>query len=126
MIWLNEEQVIFLHDDVVVKSGGRSGLRDERLLSSAIYSPLQTYGGVELFPSTIEKIARITAGLTKNHPFLDGNKRIGAHAMLVLLNLNGIKIGYTQKELSDLFLSLAAGESSYEDIKEWITLRIKD
>lgn len=55
-------------------------------------------------------------GLIKNHPFVDGNKRIGAHAMLVFLALNGIELEYTQKELSDIILKVAAGECGFDDL----------
>ena len=59
-------------------------------------------------------------GLIKNHPFVDGNKRIGAHAMLVFLALNGIELEYTQEELSDIILKVAAGESVFDDLLKWI------
>lgn len=67
-----------------------------------------------------QKAARLGIGLTQNHAFIDGNKRIGAHAMLVFLALNQITIMYMQKELSDTFLSVAAGQLSFEDLLEWI------
>jgi death-on-curing protein len=57
-----------------------------------------------------------------NHAFVDGNKRIGAHVMLVFLALNRIELDYTQKELSDIILSVAAGESSFRDLLEWIII----
>lgn len=63
------------------------------------------------FPSLQQKAARLAYGLVSNHPFIDGNKRIGAHAMLVFLELNGIVLEYSQNELSDLFLSVAASQS---------------
>ena len=124
MIWLTTGQIEFLHSDIIEKTGGTSGLRDENLLLSALASPLQSFDGAELFPSAIDKIARLAFGLTKNHPFIDGNKRIGAHSMLVLLSLNGIKLKYSQKELSDLFLSIAADKSSFNDVKLWIMTHI--
>ncbi|WLD87196.1 type II toxin-antitoxin system death-on-curing family toxin [Stomatobaculum sp. F0698] len=67
-----------------------------------------------------QKAAQLGIGLTQNHAFIDGNKRIGAHAMLVFPALNQITITYTQKELSDTFLSVAAGQLSFEDLLEWI------
>ena len=59
-------------------------------------------------------------GLVNNHPMIDGNKRIGAHAMLTLLVLNKVKLSYTQKELSDEFLAIASGEHQYYDLLRWI------
>ena len=67
-----------------------------------------------------QKAARLCFGLVKNHPFVDGNKRIGAHAMLVFLILNGVELQYSQAELSDVILSLAAGEIEFADILTWI------
>ena len=59
-------------------------------------------------------------GLVKNHAFVDGNKRIGAHAMLVFLAVNGIRIWYTQKELSDIIVQIASGEKDYPDLLLWL------
>ena len=76
-----------LHDELCKETGGIQGVRDEGLLQSAISAPFQSYGGTDIFPSLQQKAARLAFGLVKNHPFLDGNKRIGAHAMLVFLLL---------------------------------------
>lgn len=120
MIWLNNEQILQLHRDMVKATGGGEGVRDEGLLKSALLSPMQTYGGEELFPTAVEKAVRLAFGLTEFHPFVDGNKRIGAHAMLVVLELNGIHLEYTQKELSDLFLSLASSKTDYDALLSWV------
>ena len=125
MIWLSEKQILFLHDKLIEATGGSADLRDESLLQSALLSPLQTYNSVELFPSPVEKAARLACGLTQNHPFVDGNKRIGAHAALVTLKLNGVTLSYTQKELSDVFLTLASGKLSFEELRDWMNLHVK-
>lgn len=124
MIWLSEEQVLYLHSELIKATGGLDGLRDDNLLQSALLSPMQTYNSVELFPSLIDKAVRLACGLTQNHPFIDGNKRIGAHAMLVTLKLNGISLSYTQQELSSVFLGLASGEIAYEELKVWVQSHI--
>lgn len=124
MIWLSEHQVLFLHSELVKATGGSDGLRDNNLLQSALLSPMQTYSSVELFPSLIDKAVRLACGLTQNHPFIDGNKRIGAHAMLVTLKLNGISLSYTQQELSYVFWKLASGEIVYEELKVWVRSHI--
>lgn len=72
----------------------------------------------------VEKIARLSYGLIQNHPFVDGNKRIGTLVMLVLLESNNIAIIYTQEELINLFLNLAAGKITYEDLHQWIISHI--
>ncbi len=120
MIWITAEQIIRLHNALIEATGGLDGIRDLNLLESALASPMQTFDSEELFPSVTDKAARLAYGLTKNHPFVDGNKRIGAHAMLVVLKLNGISLSYMQKELSDIFLELASGEASFEELRIWI------
>lgn len=87
---------------------------------SALNAPFQTFGGEDVYPSLEQKATRLCFGLVKNHPFIDGNKRIGAHAMLVFLALNGIELQYSQTELSDIILQLAAGEIDTEDLLYWI------
>ena len=126
MTWLTEEQLIYLHDELIRATGGSQGLRDKNLLQSALYSPLQTLDSSELFPPIQHKATRLACGLTQNHPFVDGNKRIGAHAMLVVLELNGIQLHYTQRELADTFLQLAASEIGYDELLAWLTSHIRN
>lgn len=109
-----------LHDQLVEETGGSAGLRDDGLLESALSAPFQSFAGTDMFPSIRQKAARLAYGLIKNHPFVDGNKRIGAHVMLVFLAINGIELEYEQSELSDIFLAVAAGTCEYEDILQWI------
>lgn len=120
MIKLTKEQILLLHTQLIEITGGSDGIRDIGLLESALESPFQSYGGVELYPSIQAKAARLCYGLIKNHAMIDGNKRIGCHAMLVFLALNGYEIEYTQKELSDLILDVAADRKQYEDILQWL------
>ncbi len=120
MIWLSKEQAMSLHTQLINVTGGSDGVRDDGLLQSALMSPMQTFGSQELFPSVIEKAARLACGLTQFHPFIDGNKRIGVHAMLVVLELNGFSPTYTQKELSDIFLCLADGSADYDALVKFI------
>ena len=120
MIKLTQEQILLLHAQLIEATGGNDGIRDIALLESALESPFQSYGGEELYPSIQAKAARFCYGLVKNHAMIDGNKRIGAHAMLTFLLINGYELSYTQKELSDLILDVAAGKSAYEDILQWV------
>ena len=120
MIRLSKSQILMLHDQLVEATGGSSGLRDEGMLDSALNAPFQTFGGEDVYPSLQQKAARLCFGLVNNHPFVDGNKRIGAHAMLVFLALNGIELQYTQTELSDVILQLAAGAIPSSTLLEWI------
>ena len=97
-----------------------SGVRDENMLDSALESPFQSFGGDDLYPTIQAKGARLGYGLIRNHCMLDGNKRIGAHAMLVFLALNGIELDYTQKQLYETILSVADGSTDYEGLLNWV------
>ena len=117
---LTKEQILLLQQDLIEQTGGTAGLRDEGLLESALFTPFQSFDGNDMFPSLQQKAARLGFGLIQNHPFVDGNKRIGAHAMLVFLSLNGVELVYTQQELSGMILDVAAGKQSFEDMVVWI------
>ena len=120
MIILSKEQVLKLHTSLIKTTGGSDGIRDEGMLDLALNNPFQSFGGKELYPSIQAKAARLCFGLVKNHAMLDGNKRLGAHAMLVFLALNGYELSYSQKELSDVILALAAGNIGEKEILQWI------
>ncbi len=117
---LSKQQILMLHSQLIRQTGGSDGVRDYALLESALEAPFQSYGGDGLYPTVQAKAARLGYGLIKNHCMIDGNKRIGAHAMLVFLALNGIEIAYTQKELYETILNVASGKLEYEDLLEWI------
>ena len=120
MIRLTKKQILFLHSQLIKGYGGSDGIRDEKLLESALESPFQSFDDKELYPSIQAKAARLCYGLVKNHAMIDGNKRIGAHAMLVFMELNGYDLEYTQKELIDLILDVAEGKRDYADILHWL------
>lgn len=120
MKMLTKEQIILLHRELIKETGGADGIRDEGLLESALSAPFQSFDGIDSFPSIQQKAARLGFGLIKNHAFVDGNKRIGVHAMLVFLALNGIEIEYTQEELSTAILKVAAGDYSFENLVKWV------
>ena len=117
---LSKEDILALHRDLIDTFGGAPGIRDEGLLDSAVHAPFQTFGNAEFYPTLEEKASRLGYGLTVNHPFLDGNKRIGAHAMLTFLALNGCFLRCTNRELSDCFLSVASGETGEGQLLDWI------
>ena len=90
------------------------------MLESALSSPFQEFDSYTPYPTIQQKAARLGYSLVMNHPFIDGNKRIGAHAMLTLLALNGIDLSYTQEELADIFLEVAASKIRYEELLTWL------
>ena len=120
MIVLSKQQILLLHSQLISETGGSDGLRDVGLLESAINSPFQQFGNEDLYPTIQQKASRLCFGLVNNHPFIDGNKRIGAHVMLVFLALNGIELECTQYELSSTILKLASNEISYQQLTRWI------
>lgn len=120
MIRLSKEQVILLHQRLIETAGGSTGIRDEGMLESALSNPFQSFGDVELYPSIQAKAAQLCFGIVKNHPMIDGNKRLGTHVMLVFMALNGYELLYTQQELSNTILDLAAGKIGFETILQWI------
>ena len=107
---LSKKQILMLHTQLIQQTGGSDGVRDYNLLDSALENPFQSFGGEELYPTIQAKDARLRYGLIKNHCMIDGNKRIGTHAMLVFLALNGIELKYTQKELYEAILDISAGK----------------
>lgn len=124
MIWITLEQIIELHTLVIKRSGGLDGIRDKGSLESAIVAPLQSFGGQDLFPGEIEKIARLGYGLSSNHAFVDGNKRIGALATQLLLQWNGYHLSLRENELSDMFIAIADGRATEQDLLNWIKSKI--
>ena len=120
MILLTKDEIIQLHKKLIDKTGGSFGIRDESLLESAIYSAVSSFENNEAYPTIEEKAARLMFALTNNHAFVDGNKRIGVLTMLLTLQLNDIKIRYSQGELISLGLNVADGQTEYNEILNWI------
>ncbi len=120
MIFFESEQIIKLHNSLISKTGGMDGVRDKNLLDSAIKSPFQTFDGKELYPDLYDKASQLCYSLIENHPFADGNKRIGVHLTLLFLKINNEELKYTQKELIDFGFNIASGKMTRDDIKEWL------
>ena len=119
-----KEKVLQLHHYLASETGGSEGVRDEGLLESALQSAFATFGGRELYPSVVEKAARIGASLVANHAFFDGNKRIGLFVMLTFLEMNGIRVACTDGDLVRTTLALASGAMSYEGLRDWLLARV--
>ncbi len=117
---LSKGQILLLHEQLIRETGGIQGVRDDGMLESALAAPFQSFAAYSPYPTIPQKAARLCYGLVMDHPFLDGNKRIGAHAMLVFLALNGIEIDYLQSDLADVILELASGKKGYEDLLSWL------
>ena len=120
MIWISAEDVILIHSRVIEGSGGLDGLRDRDGLEAAVSAPMQTFDGKELYPTDLEKIARLGFGLASKHAFVDGNKRIGAMMTQLLLKWNGYDLTLHTGVLADMFIAIADGTAKEKDLLAWI------
>jgi len=126
MILLTVDEIIELHEKLIVATGGSSGIRDRTLLESAVLGCTQTFGGEELYPTIVEKVARLAYAICNNHAFIDGNKRVAVTALLVVLRMNDITLKFTQQELITLGLGIADSSIDYEGVVNWVRTYIVD
>ncbi len=117
---LTLEQVLILHKRVIEQSGGSIGVRDTGILKSALAQPYMSYGGQELYPTLIEKVAALGFSLINNHPFVDGNKRIGHAAIEVTLLMNGYEIQADVDTQETIILAVAASDMNRESFLQWL------
>ena len=117
---LSSDMVKLMHKMIAEETGGSIGIKDEGLLDSALENAFLTFDGKELYPSKEEKGARLGYSLISNHAFVDGNKRIGMHIMLLFLELNGVHLNIKDKDIVEAGLGVASGEMKYEDLLKWI------
>lgn len=120
MRYLTLGEVVELHQRVLAASGGASGVRDLGLLESALAQPKATFGGADLYQTLPDKAAALGFSLVANHPFLDGNKRVGHAAMEVFLVLNGYEIEASVDDQERLMLDVAAGAIDRATVARWL------
>ena len=118
--YLSVQQVESLHQRALSEHGGAPGIRDRGALESAVAQPRMTYGGQDLYPSLPEKASAIAYSLVMNHPFVDGNKRVGHAAMAVFLAANGLRLTGTTDQHEEVFLAVAANRMSRHEFARWI------
>jgi len=121
MRYLSLREILELHDKIIEVSGGARGIRDMRALESAINQPRLTFNRTDLYPDILTKAAALCFFLVMNHPFVDGNKRIGHAAMETFLILNGFEIEASVDEQEQIILQLASGELNRETFTAWLT-----
>lgn len=117
---LTVDEVVEMHSKLISKTGGLDGIRDMGMLEMSILCCTQTFEDEELYPSIIEKAARVAFSICKNHPFIDGNKRTAILSMLTVLRINQVILHYSQEELIALGLGIADGTVDYQNIVLWI------
>jgi death on curing protein len=125
-VYLGLEQILALHKLQIARYGGSAGLRDRGGVEAAIARPRMTFGGEDLYEEHAAKAAAIMHSLVMNHPFVDGNKRVGAHAALLYLSANDLDLLFTPGELTELTLATARGEMSAEAIAIWFRQRTRN
>ena len=103
-----------------------SGIRDEKLLASAVNTPFQTFMGNDLYPSLYDKATQLCYGIANNHPFIDGNKRTALHSMYVYLIINGYDITASQQDVENLIINVAAGNITNTELAYWLKVNTKE
>ena len=126
MRYLRLGELIELHCLIIEQSGGADGFRDLGLAESALAQPQMSYGGTELYSTLPEKAAALCFSLVMNHPFVDGNKRIGHAAMEVFLMMNGLELTADVDESESVILRLAAGELERPLFAEWVVQHVTE
>ena len=121
----SKEDIILLHKLLVEQYGGDSNIRDNELLDLSINSPYQTFDGKDLYDGVVRKAVHLCYSLVMNHPFVDGNKRIGAHCLVILLDANNYALSYSQDELIDVVMGIASSSLTENDLLEWVENHIK-
>jgi death-on-curing protein len=123
--FLTLDEIIAIHRDQIERYGGSLGVRDWGLLKSAIAMPAASFGGQYLHSDVFEMAAAYLFHLVQNHPFIDGNKRVGAVAADVFLALNDVQLTAAEDDYAELVLSVARGETSKSSAAEFFRAQSK-
>ena len=122
MIYLSAEQVLFLHARLIAETGGSHGVRDLKMLLSALGRPQASYDQSDLYPEITTKAAALMDSLIRNHPFIDGNKRTGITAAAMFYHINGFRLDVTNVELESFTLEVAQSKHSIDEIAAWFQM----
>lgn len=114
------DDILDFHQQLTDKYRMENGIHDINLLQSAVNAPFQSFAGQDLYPTIFDKASRLCYGLTKNHPFNDGNKRTAIHSMLIYLGLNDIFLNYDNIELENIIINIASSKMTYEELTQWL------
>jgi len=123
--YLSIAQVLHLHVLQTARFGGSRRLRDRGALEAAVARPQATFGGEDLYEDVAAKAAALAHSVIQNHPFLDGNKRVGAMALEVFLLVNGHALRASDEDLEDVVLAVARDGLAAEALAIWIRQRLR-
>jgi death on curing protein len=121
--WIEERDVLAIHDRLLARHGGAKGLRDRALLQSALARPhhFLAYDASDI----VDMAAFYTAGIVRNHPFTDGNKRTGFVVGVLFLELNGFRFNAREEDATQAVLDLAAGKLKEAEYAAWLRVNIR-
>jgi death on curing protein len=122
-IWVTVATALAVHDEQLAEHGGAPGVRDVGLLESALARPRNAYQHGER--SYAAMAASLAAGIARNHPFIDGNKRVSLVLMELFLALNGLELVATDEDCVVIMLALASGEVAGDELADWLAARIR-
>ncbi len=117
-VWIREDVTIAIHERVLADHGGESGIRDRGLLESALARPQQIHAYDD--PDLATLAAAYATGIIRNHPFIDGNKRVGFMVAYVFLSRSGVNLTATEVSATHAVMDLAAGQTTEEQFSEWL------
>jgi len=122
--YLSLTEVLIIYRRIIAQTGGSLGIRDFNALESALAQPRATYDGEDLYPTIVDKASSLGFSLIQNHPFIDGNKRIGHAAMETFLILNGFEIDAAVDEQEQVILTIASGNMKRDDFAVWLRAHV--
>lgn len=123
-LYFSKDDILHIHSKLISDFGGSDGIRDEGMLESALNTPLQTFDSEDLYPTAVDKVVRLSFGLVMNHPFIDGNKRVGAAVLYLGLNANNVRFEVSDETMIEEFLNLAAGKLDYSSFLTWVKSKL--
>ncbi len=122
--YLSDDQILAVHQAQIQRFGGSAGVRDKGALEAALARPAMTFGGEDLYPDIPSKAAALMHSLVMNHPFVDGNKRVGVSAVELFVAANGWELPVGDSDLEELTLTVARGELDVEPLAIWFRQRL--
>lgn len=125
MKYLGYRQSLWVYRRIIEETGGSPGIRDEGLLRSALARPQASFGGQDLYPTLFEKAAALAESMVRNHPFIDGNKRMAWECLDLVLEMNGFVITASQDQGLDLLMKIIERKAAVQDVAEWLAKHTK-